>query len=91
MGTIVEAHEYILRRLHEAKSYAGDMAYRHGPEETASFDMYRGIAEVSAEVIADVEELFGSMSYHLHGVDTRPIQALYDPKRLQNTASASGH
>ena len=54
MGTIVEAHKHILSRLHEAKSCAGDMAYRHGPEETASFDMYRGIAEVSAEVIADV-------------------------------------
>ena len=91
MGTIVEAHKYILSRLHEANSYAEDMAYRHGPAETASFDMYREIAEVSAEAITDVEELFGSMSYHLHGVDTRPIQTPYDPNRLRNTAAGIGH
>ena len=78
MGTIVETHDYILSRLHEARTHSAEMAYRHGSAETASFDMYREIERTVEEAIAAVEDQFGSMTYELRETAARPIAAPLD-------------
>jgi hypothetical protein len=59
------------------------MADRHGPAETASFDMYREIERTLERAIGAVEDQLGSMTYELRGTVTRSIAAPFDPNSLR--------